>query len=74
MKGGPFGDIEKFQNSLIKPKKGMKPHSAEKVEMGTLLLWNAFVFHVRGFGHVQNQVLSTHGTSARSTQKVVHSG
>ena len=31
---------------------------------GTLLLWNGFVFHVRGFVCVQNQVLSTYGKSA----------
>ena len=37
-------------NSLIVPK---------KVERGTLLLRNGFVFHVTGFGCVKNQVLST---------------
>ena len=33
----------------------------KKIERGTLLLWNGFVFHVRGFGCVQNEVLSTYG-------------
>ena len=31
---------------------------------------NGFVFHVRGFGCIQNEVLSTYGKSAQSTQKV----
>ena len=39
-------------------------HSAKKVENGTPLLWNAFLFHVRSFRIVQNQVLSSHGISA----------
>ena len=38
--------------------------NAKKVERGTLLLWNGFVFHVRGFGCIQNQVLSSYGKSA----------
>ena len=31
---------------------------------GILLLWNGFVFHVRGLRCVQNEVLSTYGRSA----------
>ena len=58
---GPFREkkIEKSQSrkreSLIVSK---------KVESGTLLHWNGFVFHVTGFECVQNEVLSTYGTSA----------
>ena len=37
------------------------------------MLCNGFVFLVRGFGCVQNQVLSTYCKSARSSQKVDHS-
>ena len=48
-----------------------------KNRKGTLLLWNGFAFHVRGFACVQNQVLSTYGNSAyshsASAQKVDHS-
>ena len=33
--------------------------SAEKNGKGSLLHFNGFVFHVRGFGCVQSQVLST---------------
>ena len=40
----------------------------KKVERGTLLLWNGFVFHVRGFECVQNEVLITDGESAQCTQ------
>ena len=48
-------------------------HSAEKIGKGALLLWNVFVFYVRGFGCVQNHVLSTHGKSAHCAQIVDHS-
>ena len=42
-------------------KKGGKSHSVEKKL--TLLLWNGFLSHVRGFGCVENEVLSTYGKS-----------
>ena len=42
---------EKKQESLIVSKKW------------TLLLWNGFLSHVRGFGCVENEVLSTYGKS-----------
>ena len=51
-------------NSLTVPKKGEKSHSAEKCKRGTLLLWNGFLSHVRGFGCVENEVQSTYGKSA----------
>ena len=38
---------------------------------GTLLLSNGFVFHVRGFGCVQNPALINFGKSDNA-QKVVH--
>ena len=41
---------------------------SKKVERGTLLLWNGFAFHVRGFECVQNQVPSTYGKSAQCTK------
>ena len=52
-----------------------KSHKAEKRENFivskkwngvTLLLWNGFVFHVRGFGCIQNEELSTNGKVHRS--------
>ena len=52
-------DIRK--KSFTKPKYGGRLIVPKKVEMGTLLLWNGFLFHVRGFGCAENQVLSTHG-------------
>ena len=58
-----------MKKRLLKPKKS-ESHSAEKVDRGTLLLWNSFVFHVRDFGCVQNQVPNTYGKSAHSAQKV----
>ena len=42
---------------------------SKKVERGTLLLWNGFLFHVRSFGCVQNEVLSTYD-KVLSAQKV----
>ena len=59
------GTIKKFRKniSLTVPKKGGKSHSVEKVKRGTLLLWNGFLSHVRAFGCVENEVLSTYGKS-----------
>ena len=56
-------------NSLTVPEKGGKSHSVKKVERGTLLLWNGFLSHVRGFGCVENEVLSTYGKSALMNKK-----
>ena len=67
--GAPFGAIkkigknEKFEQSHSAEKRG-KSHSVEKFGNGTLLLWNGFLSHVRGFGCVENEVLSTYGKSA----------
>ena len=33
--------------------------------MGALLSWNGFVFHVRGFEFVQNEVINTLGNNAK---------
>ena len=49
-----------FQKPFIVPK---------ECKEGTLLLWNGFVFYVRGFGCVQNQVLSTYNKSALCTKR-----
>ena len=59
------GTIRKFRKkiSLTVPKKGVKSHSVKKVERGTLLLWHGFLSHLRGFGCVENKVLSTYGKS-----------
>ena len=66
---GPFGAIKKFG----KNDKFEQSHSAEKgkslivstkVERGTLLLWDGFLSHIRGFGCVESEVLSTYGKSA----------
>ena len=51
-------------NSLRVPKKGESRIVSKKVEIGTLLLWNGFLSHVRGFGCVENEVLSTYSKSA----------
>ena len=51
-------------NSLTVPKKGGSLIVSKKVERGTLLLWNGFLSHVRGFGCVENKILSTYGKSA----------
>ena len=51
-------------NSLTVPKKEGKSHSVEKSGKGTLLLWNGFLSDVRGFGCVENEVLSTYGINA----------
>ena len=51
--------------SFTKPKNGDKSHVAEKLKDTTLLLWKGFVFHVRGSGCVQNQVLRAYGKSAQ---------
>ena len=60
IEGGPFeGDIKFFRQSFTKPKRERKKFQCQKnFERGTLLLWNGFVFHVKGFGFVQNEVLS----------------
>ena len=67
--GGPFEDIKNFSGksrekgeSLMVPKKRGK---------GTFMLLSGFVFHVRDFGCVQNQVLST--VKVHSAQKVSRS-
>ena len=66
MKEGPLETFKTFRkrktrilNSLIESK---------TVERGSLLLWNAFLFLIRGFGCVQNQVLSTYRKSAPGTK------
>ena len=55
----------------------LKSLSAEESGQMALLLWNGFVFHVSGFGCVQNQVLSTYHKTftvkAYRAQKADHS-
>ena len=57
------GTLKKYWKkiSLTVPKKGGKSLSVEK--KWTLLLWNGFLSHVRGFGCVENEVLSTYDKS-----------
>ena len=59
-------NLEKMRNlnSLTVPKEGESLIVSEKVERGTLLLWNGFLSHVRAFGCVENEVLSTYSKSA----------
>ena len=55
------GTIKKIgKKSVSVPKKGGKSQCRKK---WTLLLWNGFLSHVRGFGCVENEVLSTYGKS-----------
>ena len=61
---GPLGGIKKFSKKSHKAKKG----GSLIVERGYLLLWKGFVLHVRGFGCVQNQVLSTYRKSAQGAK------
>ena len=76
----------RISNNLIVPKnlrgdplRFFTIHSVAKYQQieGAFLPWNGFVFHVRGFGCVQNEVLSTHGKNSlcrsASAQKVDHS-
>ena len=51
-------------NSLTVLKKRGKSHSVEKSGKGTRLIWNGFLSHVRGFGCVENEVISSYGKSA----------
>ena len=55
--------VDVWNKSLPKSKLWGKSHSGGKSGKGILLLWNGFVFHVRGFGCGQNQVLNTCGKS-----------
>ena len=53
---GLFGDNKKFSKEVAQNRKGReKSHSAKKLERGTLLHCNGFLFHVRGFGCVQRK-------------------
>ena len=58
--------IKNFRKKVSQSQKrgGKSPVVPKKVERGTLLLWNGFLSHVRGFGCVENAVLSTYGKSA----------
>ena len=56
-------------NSLTVPKKGRKSHSVEQSGKGAFLYWNGFLSHVRGFGCVENEVLSTYGKRAQMHKK-----
>ena len=60
------GETEKVPFvSLIKvPKKRESLTVSKKVERGTLMLWIGFLSHVRGFGCVENEVLTANGKSA----------
>ena len=65
VEGGTLSSIENFsKNNSHKAKKGVSIIVSKTVERGTLLLWNGFLIHVKGFGCVQNEVLSTYGKSA----------
>ena len=59
---------QKFEQSHSAEKRG-KVSVSKKVERWTLQLWNGFLSHVRGFGCVENEVLSTYGKSALMHKK-----
>ena len=62
----PLETFKNFQKKSFMAEK--RSHSAKKVNKVALLLWNGFVFHVRDFGCVQNEVLSTYGKSTQCTK------
>ena len=62
--------LKNFRKKISQSRKGRGSFRVpKKSRRGTLLLWNRFGFHVRGFGCAQNQVRSTFGKSAHSAQK-----
>ena len=63
MEGVPLEDIKMFSEKNLG--KGAMSHSVEKVEEGTLLLWNGFGFHVGGPGWVQNRKIKYEMLSAK---------
>ena len=66
--GGLFGAIKKLgKNDKFEVSQCRKKGSlivSKKVERGSHLLWTGFLSRVRGFGCVENEVLSTYGKSA----------
>ena len=73
IKGEPLETLKKFRKKSHEAEKSLRvPNKSKISKMRTLLLWNGFVFHVRGFGCVQNQVLSTYFKSAQCVQKMDH--
>ena len=61
IQGGPFGDIsKKNRKKVTQSRKRGKSHSVQKSKG----VPSAFLFHLRGFGCVQNEVLSTYVKSA----------
>ena len=62
-----------FRKTFNNAEKREEVLECQKNGKGTLLLYSGFLFHVRSFGCVQNQVLNTYGKSAHSAQNVVHS-
>ena len=66
-----FTKYQKLMGGTIKKiSEKNQSHSAEKRrkvsqcrKKWTLLLWNGFLFHVRGFGCVENELLSTYAKS-----------
>ena len=70
MKEDPLETLN-FSN-CHKAKKG-EVSVSKKAERRTFLLWRGFVFHVRGFGCVHNEVLSTYGKSAHCKSRAFSS-
>ena len=58
----PKGDPLRFLTSIL-----LQNFKNDRDPLETL--GDGFVFHVRGFGCVQNQVLSTYGKSAPCTKR-----
>ena len=63
-------NIKKIEGVPCGDSKKNSEETSHKVEKK---IWNGFVFHVRGFGCVQHQVLSNYGKIEQCAQKVGHS-
>ena len=63
---GPLKTLKIFRKKASQSRKwgGESLIEPKNIEEGTTLLWNAFVFHVRGVGCLQNEVLNTYGENA----------
>ena len=57
----PSDTLKKISENVSQSRKRGKSHSAKKCKKGDPLALEWFIFHVRGFGCVQNQVPSTYG-------------
>ena len=61
--------ISENNEKKILKKMREKSYNVEKMGKRTILLWNGFLSHVRGFGCVENEELSTYGKSSLMHKK-----